>query len=91
MNSLEKELLEAIEDNLQKRYSSLKSSNNYKKNNINFYNNYEYFLNTLSKEDSIKFEKMYELIFDLHSSENYVAYKAGFIDGINIYETLKKN
>lgn len=91
MDSLEKELLETIEDKLQKRYSSLKSCSNYKKNNINFYNNYEYFLNSLSKKDSIKFEKMYELIFNLHSSENYVAYKAGFIDGINIYETLKKN
>lgn len=91
MNSLEKELLSVIEDKLQQRYSSLKTCKNYKKKNITFYNSYEHFLNNLSKEDSIKFEKMFNLIFDLHSSENYVAYKAGFIDGLNIYETLKKN
>lgn len=91
MNSLEQELLSAIEDKLQTRYSSLKTCKNYKKKNITFYNSYEHFLNNLPKEDAIKFEKMFNLIFDLHSSENYVAYKAGFIDGLNIYETLKKN
>lgn len=91
MNSLEQELLDVIEDKLQKRYSSLKNCKNYKKKNIAFYNDYEYFLNNLSKEESIKFEKMFNLIFDLHSAENYVAYKAGFIDGLNIHEFLKKN
>lgn len=91
MNSLEQELLDVIEDNLQRRYSSLKTCKNYKKKNITFYNFYEHFLTTLSKEESIKFEKMFNLIFDLHSTENYVAYKAGFIDGLNIYEFFKKN
>lgn len=91
MNSLEEELLTAIEDNLQKRYSNLKNCKDYKKKNVSFYNQYEYFLNHLSKEDAIKFEKLYESLFDLHSTENYIAYKAGFVDGINLYEFLKKN
>jgi len=90
MDSLEKELLAAIEDNIQKRYKALKSCKNYKKKNSEFYKYYEYFFNTLNRKDSIIFEKMYQLLFDLHSNENYVAYKAGFIDGINIYELFKK-
>lgn len=91
MNSLEEELLTAIEDKLQKRYSNLKNCKDYKKKNVSFYNQYEYFFNHLSKEDAIKFEKLYESLFDLHSTENYIAYKAGFVDGINLYEFLKKN
>ncbi|MBS6252084.1 MAG: hypothetical protein KH434_02460 [Clostridium sp.] len=90
MDKIEKDLAPFIEERLQNSFRDLKNSKKYKALNLHY--------NTLYKELSEKlntdvelYENISNILFEMQSLELHRSYLLGFVDGIRLFEHLKKN
>ena len=73
-----------IEERINNNISSFKKSNKWKELYNKFSQKYEYIIGNLNNITQKELEELYAIFNDLSAQEQYLVYKIGFLDGINI-------
>lgn len=89
MNNYIEELEPFIEERIQTYYCKLKKSPNYQLKKSDFSKKFNDFSSKLSSSDREIFQTLYNVLLDMNSKENFLAYELGFVDAIKLQEHLK--
>lgn len=73
-----------IEERVNSNISIFKKSKKWKEIYNKFSNKYEYIISNLDNITQKELEELYAIFNDLSAQEQYLVYKIGFLDGINI-------